>query len=138
MKKYLITIALTLLSFNSFAKRGPVPVVKPLIKNGTEYDFRFADQECKPNAPCGMQVYLFSKNKKSNKINWETQLYQVQYRQNLELDVQSILPSRLQLKNKNQIVVIDEMGSTYKVDSKTGKLIEPLKSIVYPYSRKEM
>lgn len=134
MKKIFI-LSVIFLSTNAFAKRLPPAEVKPLVKDGIEYNFRVEQGSCdEPSKNCGMQVFLVSQDTKTGQVKWDRELYQKSFDPNLEVDVQTVFPKSLKFKGK-EIVATDEMGSTFRLKL-TGELISPLKSIIYSGAKK--
>lgn len=132
MKALILSLSLLFVSPMGFAKRAAPVEVKPILKNGQEFSFRIKNSGCHADEACSMQVFLISKNIKSGEVKWQRELYQKLFDRNLETDVQWVFPNFLAYNKKKQLVVTDERGSTYKVESGSGELIQPLKSIVYP------
>ncbi|MBC7465188.1 MAG: hypothetical protein H7256_04290 [Bdellovibrio sp.] len=135
MKTPFLILILIVAGSTTFAKRaGPVEV-KPISKNGHEFSFRIKNSSCQENEACALQVFLISKDVKTGAVKWDRELYQKLFDRKLEIDVQWVFPKSLSYNNKKQLVVTDERGSMYKVNSENGKLIQPLKSIIYPARR---
>lgn len=132
MKALIISLSFIVLSSTAFAKRAAPVEVKPISKNGQEFSFRIKNSGCGQGESCAMQVFLLSKNIKSGEVKWECELYQKLFDRQLETDVQWVFPSSLTYTKKKQLIVTDERGSTYKVKSDNGELIDPLKSNIYP------
>lgn len=134
--KNIISIFIILFNFSVFAKRSAPVEIKPIEKNGNEYSFRIDHSACEEGKKiCGMQVFLISKELSTQKLNWETALYQKIYDPKLETDVQTIFPRSLKLRKSKYFQIIDEKGAIYLVKLKTGELVKPLKSIIYPSSK---
>ena len=131
MKNLILVVALSLLAVPAFAKRLAPKEIKPVVQKETEFALQFEQSSCVTEKVCGQQVFLISKNLKTGNINWVTELYQVTFDSKLETDIQTIYPTSLKVR-KNKATVIDERGSTYVTDIKSGELITPLKSIIYP------
>lgn len=132
--KLILLLTLTFFSAASFAKRIEPAAIKSIVQGDSVINFRVQRADCQIEKVCAMQVFLNSKNMASGRIIWERELYQKALDAKLEFDVQMVLPKSLRLEGKT-IVATDEKGSTYKLDL-NGKLLSPLKSIVYPLAKK--
>lgn len=126
-----LAAAFIAISVPTFAKRMAPAEVKPVVSRGFEYAFRTEQHGCHGNDSCSMHVYLISQKKLSGKIIWKQEIYQKIFNPLLETDVQAIFPVSLKLIKK-QLHVVDEGGSKYSIDPKTGQLITPALPKIYP------
>lgn len=131
MKNLILVLSLSLVSASAFAKRLAPAEIKPVVQKETEFTLQSEQSDCVTEKVCGQQVFLVSKNLKTGNVNWVTALYQVTFDSKLETDIQTIYPTSLKVR-KNRATVIDERGSTYVTNIKSGELVSPLKSIIYP------
>ena len=128
-----MTLVLVLITSLCFAKRSVQLAIQPIRKDGNEINFKISRTPCPDkNQLCGMQVSLTSKQMHTGKLNWERELYQKAFDPTLEADVQEVLPKSLTLKKSTELIVSDEKGSVYIIEAKTGEMLQPLKSIIYP------
>ncbi len=134
MKNLILVVALSLGASVSFAKRKAPAEIKPVVVDGNELSTQSEQSDCMTDKHCGQQVFLVSKNVQSGNVNWITELYQKSFNPKIETDVQTIFPKSLKVK-KNKATVVDERGSKYVIDTVSGELITPLKSIIYPVKK---
>lgn len=125
-------LALTL-SAAAVAKRSEPAAIKSIVLGDSIVNFRVQRADCQVEKVCAMQVFINSKNMTTGRINWERELYQKGLDPKVEFDVQLVLPKFLRLQGK-QIIATDEKGTTYKLDL-DGKLLSPLKSVIYPLTK---
>lgn len=115
------------------AKRMAPPVVPAVIEDGVSYTTGIKNSSCDSTTRdnCGFLGFVKATDQTTQKVKWTTILYSKLYDLNLELDIQDIHPHYLKIDKKKQLIIRDENGSEYVVDAKTGKLLKPLKSIIY-------
>lgn len=94
------------------AKRGPVPKVAPLKRDGIRY--------VAPNDKTS-GGYIQARDAKTDKLLWEVTVYKNSINPFLEEDVQWVLIKKLSFVN-NDLVVVDERNRAYTVDLKTHKV----------------
>ncbi|MGE0632475.1 MAG: hypothetical protein AB7O96_08715 [Pseudobdellovibrionaceae bacterium] len=125
----IVTLACVLIfSFSMdplFAKRAEPAKIKPIENSGNVITESFDSTEE------GFVLSLVAKMKDDDTVVWRTNLYQRKYSPSLEKDVQDIFLKSLK-KRKDNVVAVDERGTTYKVELATGALVSPQKAIVYP------
>jgi hypothetical protein len=106
-KLFLVVIILTALFLgNAFAKRGPAPVVAPVIYEGIRYEA--------PNTPQKMG-YIEAFDAATGEKLWEKKAYEITFDQSIEQDVQWVFIEKLQIEGK-ELVVIDENGKACRID----------------------
>ncbi len=121
-----------LFCFSLHAKRVAPPEIKPLQKSGNEFSFEISNSPCSDvKNTCGMKVTLVSKKISVNSVNWKRELYIKMYDSKLETDVQDVHPQSLKFLNNNIIQVKDENGTEYQINALSGKMIKPLKTVIY-------
>lgn len=130
--RFLIVLMLIFGSELLLAKRIAPVVIKPVIDHGIEYGFSVEYITCKDDKhkECGMQVFLIANDIGAEKTKWKRELYQVKFNRDIEMDVQTVFPRSLILDH-GILIAIDERGSEFKVNAKSGSLNKPLKAIVY-------
>ncbi len=111
----LIILVLVSLSF-VFAKRRPPPEVPPIVYNGYEYN-------------AGYTSGLFSgeglvsvKSIENFKVEKYISVYRIWYNPFMELDVQQVFISKMELMNDNIIRIINEHGNEFYLNLKSYKV----------------
>lgn len=92
-----------------FAKRLGPPSVDDVIFDGVKYSA--------PNIEIG---YVEAKNINDNSLIWKKKVYDVNYQNNLEKDVQDIYITNLKIEDTN-LLVTNERGEVYRINLKTGE-----------------
>ena len=99
-----------------FAKRGPAPVVAPVMQEGIRYE-----------ATHNQMGVVEGFDVKTGEKVWEKKVYEITIDPSLEPDVQWVLIKELKIepyKGKGVLVIIDERGRTYQVELDESKLNE--------------
>jgi len=136
MKLLGLAAVLLFAAVSSFAKRSQPPTVEAVKNNGVEYSLNVVFTECEAKVKsCGMQVFLVAAKSPSTEKIWEIQLYQRLFNPKLEIDVQTTYPTSLKVL-KDQVIVVDERGSRFVVDGQSGKLLHPVKPVIYEAAKK--
>jgi outer membrane protein assembly factor BamB len=117
-----ISLALMALFFPpavAHAKRGPAPVIAPVIKGGVEYavspqpEWR---QEEKGT------VFLYAKDAKTGQPLWSLELYQIKVNPKIESDVQDVCVSSMRVSD-GKAHIRNEKGDEITVDLATRQVI---------------
>ena len=107
------------------AKHMMPTAIKPIIDHGREITsfYEATDQ--------GFTVFILSKNIKNGALQWKSEIYQRGYNPKVQIDEQEIHLKSVKLIH-SQVVIVDERDATYKIDSGSGKLLEPKTPKQYP------
>ncbi len=112
MKRILLSIlVLAVVASTAWGKRGPAPVVDPVLADGVKY--------VAPNDN-GRRGYIQAWDIATSELLWEETVYTVATRPLLEEDVQWVFIAELTLVG-DSLVAKDERGKTYAVNRITGQ-----------------
>jgi hypothetical protein len=103
-------VALILVACTALAKRSPPPQVKPVTLGEVKYSVSYST-----GAPRPAGGYVEASDAKTGKKLWELQIYAVQYKPNLERDVQDVFISSLAAKD-GKLIVENERRARFEVD----------------------
>ena len=116
MKSVLLVVAmLVLLAPVAFAKRGAPAEVKPVICEGIEY--RAPHSTIASNKMGVVEAW----DKATGKILWEQKVNTVAIDTNLEVDVQHVFITKLEI-DAGKLIVTNERNDRYSIDPKTQKV----------------
>lgn len=129
MKRFVVLLLLcsALLPAPVLAKRLAAPILAPMEDEGKRYTL---ERSVEPKT--SYHYHLRCTDNKTQQILWETPLYEVILDPRLESDVQDV-PVREMKKNGKEIELIDEAGTHYRVEKKSGALLAP--ETIRRYSR---
>jgi hypothetical protein len=102
------------------AKRVGPPKVPPVTLGKTRYEVVHWGRKRGLGQNGG---YIAALNAKSGAELWILKVYDIQYQEKLETDVQDIfIKTMTKSKTKNALDITDEQGRTYKVDVESRKV----------------
>jgi hypothetical protein len=106
----------------TLAKRAVPKPVAALVSGNVKYiapdvmpNYRsiYGKSTCPDHSMC-----VEARNRKTGKLLWQVEVYQIKYDPNLEGDVQDIYISSLAIE-RDKLIVKDEVGTKFSVDLKT-------------------
>lgn len=107
-------IAIVLLPFAAFAKRGAPAKVEPVVHQGIRY--------AAPNDN-GRRAYLVATDVASGKKLWDVTVFQNRINPELEEDVQHVYIKSMKLI-EGTLILTSEHGRKYQVDLKTKEVTQ--------------
>lgn len=115
----LMAVATLLLTGAAQAKRVAPAPVKPLVHAGVRYEApHFFSKDDKPEKGGHVQAF----DKKTGKLLWVRQVYQVKVDPALEGDVQDVFITSLKLRGRSKLVVQNERKERFEMDLASGKV----------------
>ncbi len=108
IKKLFLCMLLTSIPIAAYSKRMAPPKVQPVVYGGIRYEAS--------TVPMG---YILAYDSKTGKLLWEKKLYDVDYNEKFEKDIQDIFIKQLKLENGDAdmlLIATDERERSYKVD----------------------
>ena len=108
MNKLIVFVFITFIASNLSGqirlKREPPREVKPLIVGNVKY-----------TAPTSEMGFIIARDVKTDTILWKKQIYKVNYRKNLETDVQDNFIKKIKIEN-NLLLIFTEKGKKYYLE----------------------